>query len=60
MEMTTERPLPTRAKDALLQQAEDDVTRLRQVLRTTKAEVARSKDIVERLEQRAQAKKPAH
>jgi hypothetical protein len=58
--MTTERRPPQPGKDSLLKQAEDDVSRLRDVLRTTKAEVARSKDIADRIESQTRAKKKPH
>jgi hypothetical protein len=57
--MTADHP-PPRSRDAVLKQAEDDISRLRDVLRTTKAEVARSKDIVDRLEKRDRARKEPH
>jgi hypothetical protein len=58
--MTAESRPPQRRKDSLLKQAEDDVSRLRDVLRSTKAEVARSKDLADRLENRYPAKKEPH
>jgi len=42
----------------LLKKAEDDVLRLRDVLRTTKAEIARSKDIADRLDRDRRKKEP--
>jgi hypothetical protein len=59
LEMTAENR-PPRVKDSLLQQAEDDVSRLQDVLRTTKAELARSRDLADRLEKHDRAKKPSH
>jgi hypothetical protein len=59
LDMTADGRPPPQSKDTLLKQAEEDVSRLRDVLRTTKAELARSKDIADRIENRRK-KEPPH
>jgi hypothetical protein len=56
--MTTASRPPPPGQETLLKKAEDDVLRLRDVLRTTKAELARSKDIADRLDRDRRKKEP--